>query len=154
MKENVRLQVKRQRSLERLENEEQFKENVRLQVNRFNAKKRSENVEQFKENSRLRLKRHRTHERLDNEEKFKENVRSQVKRHRDNKKENWGRMDRLIKFRNAVKFGAIFVCISCQQRLFENGVSAVTNNFKEFVESKKPGLYSECVIEIEQKING
>jgi hypothetical protein len=73
---------------------------------------------------------------------------------RENERANCGRLERLKKFRNAVKYGAIFVCISCNQRMFENGVSTVTEKFKESVNSKKTGLYDECVTEEDQEING
>ena len=81
-------------------------------------------------------------------------MRTEKKRQRLSRKENWGRIDRLKAFRKAIQFGAIFVCISCHQRMFENGVTVVTNYFKDLVERKKPGLYNECVVEEDQEING
>jgi hypothetical protein len=153
-KENTRLQKKRFRSNVREENEEQFKETLRTQKNSFNAKKKEENEEMFKENARLQKKRFRSKVREENEEQYKEDTRLQKQKCRENERVSCGRPERLKKFRNAVKYGAIFVCISCKQRLFENGVTTVTEYFKESVNSKKTGLFYECVTEEDQEING
>ena len=70
-------------------------------------------------------------------------TREQRKTHRENERNKCGRPERLMKFRHAVKYGAIFVSSSCHQRLFENGVTLITHKFKEYVESKKQGLYED-----------
>ena len=51
-----------------------------------------------------------------------------------------------------MKYGAIFICSSCHQRLFENGVSLITSKFKEDLEKKNPGLFRESTEEIIQFI--
>ena len=44
------------------------------------------------------------------------------------------------------------MCISCHQRLFEKGVTLITDNFKQDIETKEPGLYANSVEEIKQHI--
>ena len=73
-------------------------------------------------------------------------------KHRKTSKENAGALERLIKFKHAVKYGAIFICSSCHQRLFENGVSSITSKFKEDLKKKNPGLFRESTEEIIQCI--
>ena len=85
---------------------------------------------------------------------YKEDMRLKKQKCRDNEKVDCGRPERLKKFRNAVKYGAIFVCISCEQRLFENGVTTVTEHFRQSVNSKRSGLFEECVTEEDQEIDG
>ena len=75
-----------------------------------------------------------------------------VRETKKSSKENAGALERLIKFRHAVKYGAIFICSSCHQRLFENGVSLITSKFKEGIENKTPGLYRKSTEEIIQFI--
>ena len=96
----------------------------------------------------MKLSRKRKYE--NNHEQQLSDQNNQRKKHRMMMKENVGSIERLIKFRQAVKFGAIFICSSCHQRLYENGVSLLTSKFKEDVVSKAPGLYEECIEEITQ----
>ena len=135
-------------------NEEQFNETLRTQKNKFNAKKKEDNEEQFKETLRTQKNKFNAKKKEENEELYKEDMRLQKQKCRDNENVNCGRPERLKKFRNAVKYGAIFVCISCEQRLFENGVTTVTEHFRQSVNSKRTGLFEECVTEQDQEING
>ena len=153
-KETLRTQKNKFNAKKKEENEEQFKESLRTQKNKFNAKKKEENEEQFKENLRIQKNMFNAKKKEENGEMYKEDMRLKKQKCRDDAKVNCGRPERLIKFRNAVKYGAIFVCISCEQRLFENGVTTVTEHFKQSVNSKRPGLFEECVTEQDQEING
>ena len=140
-------------NMEALENEKGKQATIR-KITKFRAKKKAENEVEFKDNKRKQNDKFRAKKRLENQVQFKESVKEQVGKYRASRKENWGRIERLIAFRKATQFGAIFVCVSCHQRMFENGVTVVTNYFKEMVEKKKPGLYHECVIEEDQEVNG
>ena len=55
------------------------------------------------------------------------------------------RLQRLKIFKHAVKFGAIFICSCCHQRLFQNGVTVITNTTRSFIEGKKIGLFDEAI---------
>ena len=57
---------------------------------------------------------------------------------------------RLVRFRNAVRFGPIFVCRCCERKLFEHQVMEVdVASFKEIIDYQKSGLFSQW-----RKING
>ena len=64
------------------------------------------------------------------------------------------RLQRLKIFKHTVKFGAIFICSFCHQRLFQNGVTVITNTTRSFIEGKKIGLFDEAIKEVTQNING
>ena len=64
------------------------------------------------------------------------------------------RLQRLKNFRHAVKFGAIFICSCCHQRLFQNGVSEITKLTRDCIEEKKLGLFDAAIHEIKENING
>ena len=114
----------------------------------MNESKKKEEKEANAKNHKATRKR----KMVEDSEGFKENQRNQRKRLREIEKANCGRLERLRKFRHAIKYGAIFVCSSCHQRLFENGVTLITNKFAEDVEGKKPGLFKDCITEEEQFI--
>ena len=50
-------------------------------------------------------------------------------------------------FFRSVKFGPIFICISCHRRLFENSVKALSdvNEFITELEEIHPGLFSKTI---------
>ena len=150
----MRLQKNRFNASKKEEDEEQYKENMRLQNNRFNASKREDDDEQYKGNMRMQKKINRSRQRDENEAEYKEKIRMEKEKLRETERLNCGRIERLKKFRNALKYGAIFFCISCNQRMFENGVTTVTAKFKETGDSKTIGLYDDCVTEEDQDING
>ena len=49
-------------------------------------------------------------------------------------------MDRLKEFKDATLFNAIFICTCCHQRMFQSNVQFFTDNIKEKINSKAPGL--------------
>ena len=49
------------------------------------------------------------------------------------------------RFNRANLFGPIFICSCCKRRLFENGVSKITNDLKRKIEEKKQGLYEVAI---------
>ena len=52
-------------------------------------------------------------------------------------------LKRLLKFKNSVRFGAIFVCSCCHQQMFKNGVSILTEDIKRKLKEKDPALYAK-----------
>ena len=61
------------------------------------------------------------------------------------KNENVDDMERLRNFKRSVIFGPIFICSSCSRKLFENGVSKITEKFRKSVDEKKTGFYRDCI---------
>ena len=64
------------------------------------------------------------------------------------------RLQRLKMFKHAVKFGAIFICSCCHQRLFQNGVTKITDTTRSLIEGKKFGLFDAAIKEVVQNIGG
>ena len=53
---------------------------------------------------------------------------------------------RIVRFRKATRFGPIFECRCCERKLFEHQVVEVDiESFKEKVEEKKQGIFSQCI---------
>ena len=168
--EKLRSQVREIRIRKEEENQSVYREKLRSQVNRCRNSQKKEDSDMYHMKLRSQIKKFRENDRLDNDElykmkqnaqkrvnrlsrknsnkaKYKEKERKEKEDCRLRQKQNWGRIQRLISFRKAVRYGAIFVCSSCHQRMFENGVSAVTTKFKEEVEKKKSGHFDECIAE-------
>ena len=108
----------------------------------------------FKEKVSDSKRRDRLSKKNSNFNLYKENERKSKEEYRLNVKATFSRLDRLNFFKHAVKFGAICVCSCCNQRLFEYGVSAITEKCRELIRAKKLTLYNETVKEVVQNING
>ena len=53
--------------------------------------------------------------------------------------------DRLLKFREATLFNAIFICTCCHQRCFRTNITELTKQLRETINSKKEGLLQHCI---------
>ena len=53
--------------------------------------------------------------------------------------------ERIKRFNYAKIFGLIFICSCCSRRLYENGVTLITEDFKEEVNRKKEDFYNYCI---------
>ena len=53
----------------------------------------------------------------------------------------------MLKFRRKVKYGPIFVCSCCHQKLFENQVEVITEEIRNKIDDADPGIREECVVE-------
>ena len=59
---------------------------------------------------------------------------------------------RICNFRRAVLFGPIFICSCCHRKLFENGVTKITEKFKDKLNTMNKQPYSK-VIPSEQEVH-
>ena len=60
-------------------------------------------------------------------------------------------------FSRAVIFGPIFICSSCSRTLFENGVTKITDQFKEKVNQKRESIFEQVIqkeIHVDINFNG
>ena len=64
----------------------------------------------------------------------------QPKKYRTKMNDGTNALQGLINFNNSVIFGPIFICSCCHRKLFENGVTKITADFKEDVEKQEPDL--------------
>ena len=144
-----KLQKQRFRNRVCQEDINKYREKLRSQVQKLRIEKRSENESMYRENLKQQVAKSRKKEQEKNGFLFKKNQKIQKRNNRLSRKNinksRCGRIQRLMNFKRAVKYGAIFVCSSCHQRMFENGVSAITEQFREDVEKKKIGLFNECI---------
>ena len=146
-----KLQNKKFREKKKAKDISVYCEKLRSQVKKAKLLKKEENESLYKQNLKVQQQKSREKRKAKDSHKYHLKLRSQVSKFRNEQgvrqKKSWGRVQRLISFKKAVKYGAIFVCSSCHQRMFENGVSAITDKFKENVEKKKNGLFKDCVQE-------
>ena len=54
-------------------------------------------------------------------------------------------LKRLIKFKKSVRFGPIFTCRVCEQDMFENNVTVITEQFESDIKSMSPKLYESAL---------
>ena len=61
--------------------------------------------------------------------------------------ENTDERQRRQNFKREVIFGPIFICSCCERCKYENGVTKITEKFKEKVEAKRGNLIFEALLE-------
>ena len=144
-KENISIQNKKYYEKQLQHNPNEYREKLRSRVRDLRSRKKDENETMYKENLRNQVMKSRNKKKNEDSSLFREKQKLDKEIFRLRQKKTWGRLKRLISFRRAVQYGAIFVCSSCNQRLFENGVTAITEKFKEEVTKKRPGLFQECI---------
>ena len=71
--------------------------------------------------------------------------------------ENTDERQRRQNFKRAVAFGPIFICSCCERCLYENGVTKITEKFKQKVEEKRTKFFGHCIrneINVNIKLDG
>ena len=54
---------------------------------------------------------------------------------------------RLNKFRRRVRYGPIFICSCCHQKLFENQVTVITDELRDKIDGANSKIREECIDE-------
>ena len=57
-------------------------------------------------------------------------------------------LKRLLNFRNSTRYGPIFICSSCDQKMFQNGVLKLGKELKEKIRNKNIDVYNKALGEI------
>ena len=98
-------------------------------------------AEKRKENKKINKKLSRNNETKAEAEKRKENdkIRKQTKRIKKSE------LDRLLNFQNATRYGPIFVCSSCDQRMFKNNVSKLDESVIKKLCDKNIDTYNKVL---------
>merc|ERR1711911_497556 len=122
------MQKAEHRKVEKSKDEEAFRARTKSQVAGHRHAARSKDEEAFKAKTKSQVARHRQAARSKDEEAFKAKNRSQVAKFR--KREN--SQDRLKAFREGTLHGPDFICVSCNQRMFNTNVL----HFNKFMEMK------------------
>lgn len=96
-------------------------------------------------------------EKNEDAEEFAHSQAEAAKRYKLKKKAEIDEDERIRRFTYSNLFGPIFICSCCRRRLYENGVTQITSDFKEKVNRKKACFYNACIvkeIKIEILFNG
>ena len=120
-----------------------FKENHKKSVKESESRKKAEDLKAFKENHKKRVKESEARKKAQNPQDFNKNTRER-KLKSDN---NVSASKRLINFRRKTKFGPIFICSSCHQKLFENQVEEITDEIRANIDDADPGIRLKCIEE-------
>ena len=113
-------------------------ESKKLQRENETEELRKERQDKIKE----RMKWIRQNETLKQKQKRQERNKCNMSRFRANSSE----LNRLIKFKEAVKYGPIFTCTVCDQDMFINNVSILTEALEKNLHSKSSELCSRVLI--------
>ena len=144
-KERLREQVSRCRDNKQKEDITLYKMKLRSQVRQFRENERQTNNDLYKVKQNVQKKLDRLSRKKSDKAKYQEKERKDKEDFRLKEKKQCGQIQRLLSFKRAVRYGAIFVCSSYHQRMFENGVSYITEKFKEEVAKKRSGFFDECI---------
>ena len=133
---------------------EKRKKQVRIAVQKRKDLLKATNREKFDEDNRKASAKSKQKSRNQNPEKFGEDHRNASGKYWEKKKANTDETDRLRRFNMKIMFGPIFICSCCKRKLFENGVTKITMDFKQAVNKKNPYFYRNCIPKEEEvKIN-
>ena len=144
---NTREQQQKWRHQAKSNDPQKFMTNHKREQQNFRHKAKSENPEKFATKKREEQQRWRQKAKSDNPEKFITKKREQQESWRIKKLKNVGSWKRLCNFRRATKYGPIFVCSSCHQKLFEHEVVILEKIFENEINKKYDGAFSKYVDE-------
>ena len=136
----------------RNENPEKFNEQNRKADTKSKQKRRDENPEKFDEDNRKSSVKYQEKRRHQNPQKFDEDLRNASRKYWGKMKANIDETERLRRFNMKIWLGPIFICSCCKRKLFENGVTKITDDFKQSITSKKPLFYINCIPK-EEEVN-
>ena len=116
-------------------------ESFRLDTNeaqqRKNKKQKDADPESFRIGNKEAEQRKKKKQKDADPVSFNEKNRKAVTKSRSEGNRNVVEHRRILKFNKAVLFGPIFICSCCSRKLFENGVTKITPDFKKKVDEKR-----------------
>ena len=80
-------------------------------------------------------------------EEAKKTIQESDKSRHKNSRQSKSEVDRLKRFNKAVIFGPIFVCSSCEQKMFRDNVTKIDEKFEKLIDSISPELFKETIPE-------
>ena len=131
----------------RNENPQKFDEKNRKAAAKSKQKARNENPKKFVENYREASAKSKQKSKNENPEKFDEDHRKAQGKYWGKKKANIDETERLRRFNLKILFGPIFICSCCKRKLYENGVTKITDDFKQAINSKKPFFFIDIAFQ-------
>ena len=136
------------RAEQTLEEGEARKQKNLIAMRMQRAEETQEEGETRKQKNLIGMRNYRKHE----TEKAAYLRRKKNKNRMEKMRKNHSQLERLNRFRSAVRYVAIFTCSSCHQDMFLNGVSEITDEFEDLVKQKSSELHKNVLknkIEIE-----
>ena len=121
-----------QREKKRNENEGEFKQTRAAEMSVQREKKRNENECQFKKTRAVEKSVQREKKKEENESEYKD--KNRIEQQNTRMKRISTEENRRKVFKQAIKYGRIFECVSCQRLCFVNGVQAFTYEFESKLE--------------------
>ena len=125
------------------QNKDQF---ARKQLNAVIEYQEKVNKEQFDANNLKAVVLCQEKLKAADEYQFNIQNKTNVRKHQEQKYANFTDIDRVRNFNRANIFGPIFICSCCKRRLFENGVSKITDDMKKKVNEKNNQLYESTIL--------
>ena len=138
---------KKSRTKKKLDNEDALLQDERNRRNASRSKKKLDNEEALLEDERSRRNASRSKKKLDNEEALLEDERRRKKKSDIKISNETDEARRRSNFSKAIIFGPIFICACCSRKLFEKGVSKITQQIKDKINAKNADLYDDIIDE-------
>ena len=147
------------RQKKREENKEAYQMLGREEKQAWRQKKREEDEEAYERSRREEIHAWRQKKREEDIEAYKMTQNNEKQAVRQKKIEKTDDRTRIYNFKRAVLFGPIFICSCCHRRLYEKGVTKITENLKRKMYEKNKVQYSNAIppeqeIHLEIMVNG
>ena len=133
------------RQKKREENKEAYQMLGREEKQAWRQKKREEDEEAYERSRREEIHAWRQKKREEDIEAYKMTQNNEKQAVRQKKIEKTDDRTRIYNFKRAVLFGPIFPCSCCHRRLYEKGVTKITENFKKQMYEKNKIQYSQAI---------
>ena len=160
-REQTTLRIRSKRSTMSNEEKEEERKKTSQRIRKTRSTMCNEEKEEERKKTSQRIR--KTRSTMSNDEKANLNKKSALRIKNSRRKTNQLKDsdDRVKLFKKAVKYGPIFICCSCDQLMFENGVSVFDEETKQKIEEKFKERFSEIFrdtleaaeYEIKKKIN-
>ena len=124
---------------------ESFQKDHKKRQKKSDQKAKQKDLESFQTDQRNRQKKADQKAKEEDEESFLTDLRMRRKKAYDKSKRMVDASKRLQKFNNANRFGPVFVCSCCHQKLYESDVEALTEEIEVTIKEKTPGLFEKCI---------
>ena len=108
-----------------------------------NLREKQTNQDKLISNQKEKERKHSLKEKQTNVDKRISNQKDKERKQKSRKKKS--ELDRLLNFQKATRFGPIFVCSSCDQKMFENNVSKLDEALKIKLQEKNIETYNKVL---------
>ena len=140
-KEYLKIKKQEQRTHKKEEDENSYNRKHAAEIQARRVKKKEEDENAYNHKRAAEKQARRIQQKEEDEEAYK-SKRAEEKQRKEAKVDE---RQRRKNFCRAVAFGPIFICSCCHRRLFENGVTKITDHFKEKIDQMNKVPYSTVI---------